>query len=60
MRSNEYNNIEKIISILINDDFKKKKILNESNKTALLDYINKELFNLKYYKALIENIKIKK
>ena len=39
---------------------KTKEIVNKSNKTALLDYINKEFLNLKEYKALIEEIKLEK
>ena len=61
MRTNDNNLIESIIGILTNIDIKKTKdIVNKANKTALLDYINKEFLNLKEYKALIENIKLEK
>ena len=61
MRTSNNNLIENLISLLANIDLKKTKdIVNKSNKTALLKYINKEFLNLKEYKALIEDIKIRK
>ena len=61
MRTNDNNILESIIDILASIDLNKTKdIVNKSNKTALLDYINKEFLNLKEYKALIEEIKLEK
>ena len=57
MRTNN-NFIEGIIGILTNNHFTKNK--DTVNKTALLDYINKEFLNLKEYQGLIEDIKFKK
>ena len=58
MRTNNNNFIEGIIGILTNIDLKNTKDI--INKTALLDYINKEFLNLKEYQGLIEDIKFKK
>ena len=55
MRTNN-NLIEDIIGILTNNHFTKNK--DTVNKTALLDYINKEFLNLKEYETLIKDIKI--
>ena len=52
MRTNDNNILESIIGILTNIDLNKTKDINKSDKTALLDYINKEFLNLKEYKAL--------
>ena len=61
MRTIDNNIIESIIGILTNIDLNKAKdIVNKSDKTALLDYINKEFLDLKEYKALIEDIKLDK
>tara|TARA_E500000178_G_scaffold63006_1_gene59892 strand:+ start:122 stop:718 length:597 start_codon:yes stop_codon:yes gene_type:complete len=57
MRTNN-NLIEDIIGILTNNHFIKNK--DTVNKTALLDYINKEFLNLKEYETLIKDIKIEK
>ena len=57
MRTNN-NLIEDIIGILTNNHFTKNK--DTVNKTALLDYINKEFLNLKEYETLIKDIKIEK
>ena len=55
MRTNDNNILESIIGILTNIDLNKAKdIVDKSDKTALLDYINKEFLDLKEYKALIE------
>ena len=54
MRTNDNNILESIIGILTNIDLNKAKdIVDKSDKTALLDYINKEFLDLKEYKALI-------
>lgn len=58
MRTNDNNLIEDIIGILTNIDLKNTKDI--INKTALLDYINKEFLNLKEYQALFEEIKLEK
>ena len=58
MRTNNNNFIEGIIGILTNIDLKNTKDI--INKTALLDYINKEFLNLKEYETLIEDIKLEK
>ena len=61
MRTNDNNILESIIGILTNIDLNKTKdIVNKSDKTALLDYINKEFLDLKEYKALIEDMKLDK
>ena len=61
MRTNANNIVESIIDILTNVDVNKAKdIVNKSDKTALLDYINKEFLDLKEYKTLIEDIKLEK
>ena len=61
MRTSDNDILEYIIGILTNIDVSKTKdIVNKSNKTALLDYINKEFLDLKEYKALIEDIKLEK
>ena len=61
MRTNDNNILESIIGILTNIDLNKAKdIVNKSDKTALLDYINKEFLDLKEYKALIEDMKLDK
>ena len=61
MRTNDNNIIESIIGILTNIDLNKAKdIVDKSDKTALLDYINKEFLDLKEYKAIIEDIKLNK
>ncbi len=61
MRTNNNNILESIIGILTNIDLNKAKdIVNKSDKTALLDYINKEFLDLKEYKALIEDMKLDK
>ena len=60
MRTNN-NFIETIIGIITNIDLQKTKdIVDKSDKTALLKYINKEFFNLEEYKALIKDIKLRK
>ena len=58
MRTNNNNFIEGIIGIITKIDLKNTKDI--INKTALLDYINKEFLNLKEYQALIKDIKFKK
>ena len=58
MRTNNNNFIEGIIGIITKIDLKNTKDI--INKTALLDYINKEFLNLKEYKTLIEDIKLEK
>ena len=61
MRTKDNNIIESIIGILSSIDFKKTEdIVDEVNKKALLDYINKEFLNLKEYKVLIKGIKLEK
>ena len=61
MRTNKYDFIETIINLLTNIDVEKTKdIVNKTDKKALLDYINKEFFNISDYKDLIENIKLEK
>ena len=61
MRTNNNSLIESLIGIFTNIDLKKtKEIVNQSDKTALIDYINKEFLNLKDYKPLIEDIKLEK
>ena len=61
MRTKDNNIIENIIGILTSIDFKKTEdIVDEINKKALLDYINKEFLNLKEYKVLIKGIKLEK
>ena len=61
MRTKDNNIIENIIAILTSIDFKKTEdIVDEINKKALLDYINKEFLNLKEYKVLIKGIKLEK
>ena len=61
MRTSDNNIIDNIIGILTNIDLNKARgIVNKSNKTELLDYINKEFLDLKEYKALIEDIKLDK
>ena len=61
MRTNNNNLIDSIIGIITNIDLHKTKdIVDKSDKTVLLDYINKEFLNLKEYKGLIENIKLEK
>ena len=60
MRTNN-NILESIIGILTNIDLNKAKdIVGKSDKTALLDYINKEFLDLKEYKALIGDMKLDK
>ena len=61
MRTNDSNILESIIGILTNIDLNKAKdIVGKSDKTALLDYINKEFLDLKEYKSLIEGMKLDK
>ena len=61
MRTKDNNIIENIIAILTSIDFKKTEdIVDEINKKALLDYINKEFLSLKEYKVLIKGIKLGK
>ena len=61
MRTNDNNILESIIGILTNIDLNKAKdIVDKSDKTALLDYINKEFLDLKEYKAIIEDMKLNK
>ena len=61
MRTNNNNLIDSIIGIITNVDLHKTKdIVDKSDKTALLDYINKEFLNLKEYETLIKDIKIEK
>ena len=61
MRTNDNNILESIIGILTNIDLNKAKdIVGKSDKTVLLDYINKEFLDLKDYKALIEDMKLDK
>jgi len=61
MRTNNNNLIDSIIGIITNIDVHKAKdIVDKSDKTILLDYINKEFLNLKEYKTLIKDIKLRK
>jgi phosphoribosyl-ATP pyrophosphohydrolase len=61
MRTNNNNLIDSIIGIITNIDLHKTKdIVDRTDKTVLLDYINKEFLNLKEYKTLMEDIKLRK
>ena len=61
MRTNNNNLINSLISLLTNVGVKKTKdIVSKQDKKALLDYINKEFLNLKEYKTLIKDIKLRK
>ena len=61
MRTNDNNILESIINKLSTIDLNKTiEIINKSDKTALLDYINKEFLDLKEYKALLEDMKLDK
>ena len=61
MRSSDNKLLESILEIIAGIDIEKiKEIASNQNKEALLNYINKEYFNVEEYKALISSIKLYK